>query len=417
MVREGVIRESVLVVDDDATIRELIQRILSVEGFENEVAASAEEALDLLGRKTYGLCLLDICMQGMNGLELLKRIRQDWPEMQVVMATGVNERETALEALEEGAVGYVIKPFDQIELLVNVSNALRLRQLEDANRTRREELEAEVEQRTADLVESHRKMVEQEKLASVWQLAAGVAHEVNNPTGYIASNLASLQKYLARIEEYIAAQQQVIDQGCQAAQVDELKLLKRKLKIDAILEDIDEVVADSLEGTERIRRIVLGLKNFSRKDAEESQQVDINLILEETLTLCWNELKYKATVERDFGDVPQIMGRAQKLSQAFLNLLVNASQAIEEQGTIRIRSRLVGEKIEVEISDTGCGIPQDALQKIFEPFYTTKDVGVGTGLGLAIVQEIVGLHQGDLRIESEVGAGTTFTISLPIHSG
>ncbi len=407
-------KERILIVDDDVIIRELLQRILEVEGFASDTVTSAEEALALLEEKSYGLMIADIRMLGMDGLKLLQIARQRWSEMQVVMGTGIDERDTALEALKEGAVGYMLKPFERIEVLVNVNNALRLRQLEIFNRDQREQLELEVARRTAELVESHRKMVAQEKLASVGQLAAGVAHEVNNPTGYIASNLNTLQRYLARLEKYLAAQQQAVASSCDDVTASELKKLRKQLKIDVILDDIDEIVADSLEGTERIRRIVMGLKNFSRKDAEEQQLLDVNKVLEETLTLCWNELKYKADVVRDFGPLPKIMGLSQKLSQVFLNLLVNAAQAIEEQGQIRVSTLLVDEWIEVAISDSGCGIPEENRKKIFEPFFTTKEAGIGTGLGLAILQDIIGQHQGEIRVQSRVGEGTTFTVCLPV---
>lgn len=415
MTRDDLKKEHILIVDDLDTVRELLQRILEVEGFTSDVAASAEEALEMLEKKSYGLMIADICMAGMDGMQLLKISRERWPGMYVVMGTGIDERDTALQALEDGAVGYMLKPFERIEVLVNVNNALWLRQLEIANLSCREQLEEEVASRTADLIENHRKMIAQEKMASVGQLAAGVAHEVNNPTGYIASNLATLQKYLARLEKYLVAQQQLIDTECSEEATAALTQLRRKLKIDLIREDIGEIVEDSLEGTERIRRIVLGLKNFSRKEAEELQPVDINKVLEETLSLCWNELKYKAEVERDFGNLPQISGLPQKLSQVFLNLLVNAAQAIKERGKIGVQSRLVGHQIEVEISDTGCGIPEESLNEIFEPFFTTKEAGVGTGLGLAILQDIVSQHQGEVKVRSLVGEGTTFTVCLPVE--
>lgn len=413
MVREDLKNQEILIVDDMSDIRELLERILEVEGFLVTCASSAEEALTVLEGKTFGLMIADIHMAGMDGMNLLKISHQRWPNMQVVMGTGIDDRDTALNALELGAVGYMLKPFERVELLVNVNNALRLRQLELENRNRRAQLEQELEKRSAELVKSHHKMVEQEKLASVGQLAAGVAHEVNNPTGYIASNLTTLQKYLSRMEKYLSLQQAFLEENCSGENLEALLAQRKKLKIDAILKDIDDIVADSLEGTERIRRIVLGLKNFSRKDSEELQPLNVNKVLEETLTLCWNELKYKANVIRDFGDIPEIAGFPQRLSQAFLNLLVNAAQAIEEQGTIRVKSVCVGSTVEVSVSDTGAGIPADTLSNIFEPFFTTKAVGVGTGLGLAILQEIIGQHQGEIRVESQIGQGTTFTLALP----
>ncbi|MCF6177935.1 MAG: response regulator [Geopsychrobacter sp.] len=414
MNREGFVKQPILIIDDDLFIRELLQRILCDEGFDCDVAASAEEALELLEQKNYGLAISDIRMPEMDGLEFLDCVQQRWPELQVVIGSGLDDRDTALEALRRGAVGYMLKPFEPVEVLVHASNALWLRQLEIAHRKRCLSLEQEVESCNQELKCRHRKMVEQEKLASLGQLSAGVAHEVNNPTGYIASNLSTLKKYLNRLEEYLRVQESLITENCSGEGLQKIKTLRKRLKVDNALEDAVEIIADSLEGTERIRRIVMGLKNFSRKESEEMQPVDINQILDETLALCWNELTYKADVVREFADLPLISGLPQKLSQVFLNLLVNAAQAIEGRGTIRVQTRKIHNIIEVLISDTGSGISDENLEKIFEPFFTTKEAGVGTGLGLAILKEILALHKGEIWVESQVGKGTTFGVRLPV---
>ena len=407
-------KEPILIVDDVPTMREVLDYILRAEGFKCDQATGGTEALALLEEKKYALMITDIHMDGMDGLQLLRETRSRWPHMQVIIGTCVDERDTALDALENGAVGYMIKPFEQVEVLVNVRNALRLRHLEKAHRRRQEELEIEIEKRTLELMENHRKMVDQEKLASVGQLAAGVAHEVNNPTGYIASNLRTLRKYLERLTQYLHAQQELIDRAVLAGEAEELKGLRRSLKIDSVIGDSGEIVEDSLQGAERIRRIVMGLKSFSRREAEEPQLLDLNEVLDETLMLCRNELKYKADIIREFEEIPQVEGLRQKLSQVFLNLLVNAAQAIEDQGRIVVGTRRVDQQVEVRITDTGVGISPENLDRIFEPFFTTKQTGVGTGLGLAIAQDIVTEHKGQILVESRVGEGSLFCVRLPI---
>jgi len=408
---------AVLVVDDEVLVCQLLQRILQGEGIPCTSVNSGEKALEYLKKNACHLMLLDIRMDGMSGFDLLQKTQEQWPDTQVVMCSGVDQRDVILTALEAGAIGYVVKPFQPIDVLISVKNALRIARLEQENRAQRRQLEQDLSQCSLELHESYRRMVQQERLASLGQLAAGVAHEVNNPTGYIASNLGSLSKYLKRIIAFHETAASAIDASSDNQLRSELRTLRARLKIDQIMADLDELIKDSIEGTERIRRIVMGLKKFSRKEAEEPQAIDVNKLLEETLNLCWNELKYKTEVVRRFSALPQVWGMPQKLSQVFLNLLVNAAQSIEKQGTITITTQQRGDHIQIAIADTGCGIAQEHLDKIFEPFYTTKLETGGTGLGLSILQEIIGQHQGQIQVQSKPGSGSTFTLTLPVFSG
>jgi two-component system NtrC family sensor kinase len=279
-----------------------------------------------------------------------------------------------------------------------------LAELESKN----EELEAAYR----DLQQSHKKMLQQEKMASIGQLAAGVAHEINNPMGFITSNLNSLRKYMTRIPEFITIQSDALGNGTSREEVAE----KRKaLKIDYLLEDTQSLIKESLEGADRVKRIVCDLKNFSRVDQMEVAPADINRILDSTLNIVWNELKHKAAVSKDYGEVPLIGCNAGQLSQVFMNILVNGAQAITGFGEITIKTRLSGERVLITISDTGSGIPEEKLDRIFEPFFTTKEIGQGTGLGLSIAYDIVKKHGGEIGVVSEVGKGTTFTVALPLE--
>ena len=255
-------------------------------------------------------------------------------------------------------------------------------------------------------------MLQQEKMASIGQLAAGVAHEINNPMGFITSNLNSLKKYMTRIPEFITIQSDALGNGNSREEVAE----KRKaLKIDYLLEDTQSLIKESLEGADRVKRIVCDLKNFSRVDQMEVAPADINKILDSTLNIVWNELKHKAAVSKDYGEVPLIGCNAGQLSQVFMNILVNGAQAITGFGEITIMTRLSGERVLITISDTGSGIPEEKLDRIFEPFFTTKEIGQGTGLGLSIAYDIVKKHGGEIDVVSEVGKGTTFTVALPLE--
>ncbi len=279
-------------------------------------------------------------------------------------------------------------------------------------KTRR--MATELEVANQQLQDTQLQILQQEKMASIGQLAAGVAHEINNPMGFITSNLGTLRRYQ---EKMLAYQQQLEAWLIQAdGQLQEQLLAERKrLKIDYVMDDIQDLVAESTEGAERVREIVQNLKSFSRVDQVEYTEADINECLESTLAIAWNEIKYKAQVEKSFGELPLLPCYPQQLNQVFLNILVNAAQAIEEQGVIRIRTWQEGSRVLIAISDTGPGIPETIRQRIFEPFFTTKEVGLGTGLGMSISYEIIQKHRGDIRVESALGQGTTFTIELPLQ--
>ncbi len=264
-----------------------------------------------------------------------------------------------------------------------------------------------------DLKESHEKALQQEKMASIGQLAAGVAHEINNPMGFIMSNLNSLQKYMTRIPEFIKIQSEAL--GRNGASREEVADSRRSLKIDYVLDDSQSLIKESLEGADRVKRIVQDLKNFSRVDEGAHAPADINKVLESTLNIVWNELKHKATVKKEYGDIPLARCNAGQLSQVFLNILVNAAQAIADFGEITIKTWQSAARLFIAISDTGSGVPESQLNRIFEPFFTTKEIGKGTGLGLSIAYDIVKKHKGEIEVLSEVGKGTTFVVVIPVE--
>lgn len=265
-----------------------------------------------------------------------------------------------------------------------------------------------------DLKTTHHRLVQQEKMASIGQLAAGVAHEINNPMGFISSNLETLGKYADRLKQFVAVQDAALQGLADKEAVAMLAEARKRLKIDYLLGDIPALVAESNDGALRVRTIVQNLKGFSRSDLAEMEPADINECLERAINIAWNELKYKVALERDFGDLPLVKCYPQQLGQVFLNFLVNAAHAIDQHGVVKVATRVNGGGVEVTISDTGCGIAEGNLVKIFEPFFTTKERGTGTGLGLAISYEIVQRHGGSIDVESEVGVGSTFRVNLPL---
>ena len=266
-----------------------------------------------------------------------------------------------------------------------------------------------------ELKDTHSQLLQQEKMASIGQLAAGVAHEINNPMGFISSNLSTMGKYLERLTSFLELQSAGVEESAPQPLKEELAQARRRFKVDYILEDSRCLLAESKDGAERVRTIVQNLKSFSRVDDAQENYVDLNECLENTITVAWNELKYKATLDRDYGELPQVKCLPQQLNQVFLNVLVNAAHAIENKGVVTVKTRTENERVIIAIHDTGCGIPKEIQNRIFEPFFTTKEVGKGTGLGLSISYDIVKKHGGTLEVESSAEDGTTFTISLPIE--
>ena len=247
-------------------------------------------------------------------------------------------------------------------------------------------------------------LFQQEKMASIGQLAAGVAHEINNPMGFITSNLSTLEKYMSKINEYLG----IVESGKDSASA------RSRLKIDYVLKDSGQLISESLDGAMRVKNIVNDLKNLARIDQAEPVLADLNSCLQSALNIACNEIKFVADIEKHFGDIPVILCHPQQLSQVFINLLANAGQAIEGHGSITIGTWCEDDWVFVSVADTGTGIPEEILKNIFDPFFTTKDVGKGTGLGLSISYDIIRKHGGEIKVVSTVGQGTTFTIRLPL---
>ena len=266
-------------------------------------------------------------------------------------------------------------------------------------------------------------LLQREKLASLGQMAAGVAHEINNPVGYVYSNLTTLAEYVQVFKQLVAECNRLADLLKEEkdlrpelreslARIDQVR---EREDLGFILGDIDSLLSDSLEGVERVRDIVLNLRSFARTDETELRDWDINQGLEDTLKIVWNEIKYKAKVTKKLSPLPLVRCYPGQLNQVFLNLLLNAVQAIHRRGEITLETLTENDQIVVRISDTGEGIPAERIDRIFDPFYTTKPKGKGTGLGLSISFSIVEKHNGKIEVESEPGRGSTFTVRLPVE--
>jgi len=418
------------------------------ETFELDSALQGQEGLELVRRayaegRPYALAFVDIRMPpGWDGVETVARIWKEFPDLQVVICTAYSDYawdEMAVRLQRTENLLILKKPFDNIEVWqlacammekwqLNRQARLKMDDLEQMVVKRTNELEkqkADLHEALDDLGRTQSQLLQSDKLASIGQLAAGVAHEINNPIGFIFSNLNTLGEYAANLKRVLAAHGDLIA-ACEAGTTvlpsfaAEIRRTEADVDLTYILSDIDNLIAESVDGANRVRQIVADLRDFSHVDGPDVSESNVNDLMDKTINVAWNELKYKTQVVREYGRVPLIACHGGKLGQVFLNLLVNAAQAIEERGTITVRTghdddnASHGERVWIEVADTGCGIPPENLKRIFDPFFTTKEVGKGTGLGLHLARSIVEAHGGQIQVNSEVGKGTSVCIFLPL---
>lgn len=423
------LKATLLIVDDDAINRSLLAGFLKAECYHKLYAASGEEALAIASHAPPDLILLDIMMPGVSGIEVAEKLKQDdrTRAIPIIMVTALTDRQSRLAALASGAEDILSKPVDRVELQMRVRNLLRLKQYQDFLSNNFGILEHEISERTLQLdtvnsrlSETQDRLAQSERLASLGQLAAGVAHEINNPIAYVNANLGTLALYFEHVLKLLDAYETLANLApADAAPRRIIRQLNQELSLVYLRQDAQDLIAESREGVETVRDIVLSLKDFSRADtAPEWRLADVHKGLESTLNIAHNEIKHRADVIKEYGDLPEIECLPAKLNQVFLNLLVNAAHAIGEKGRrgqIHIRTGVQDEQIWIEIADTGSGIAPEHLKRIFDPFFTTKPEGSGTGLGLSLSYGIVRHHGGSIEVQSRPGEGSTFRVVLPIR--
>lgn len=352
---------------------------------------------------------------------------------QAAMAISDGQSDVVIDVQGKDEVAQVAVAFNQMSERLQDAAARRdlyEQELLELNRS----LESRVQRRTAQLSENveqlrqanqslrnaQERLIQTEKLASLGTMAAGVAHEINNPVGFIISNIHTLKHYAEIYDQAIEQIQQLTHQTDPSMQNAELEKLKHWLEqqdMAFVQQDISELINDTMEGSERIREIVAGLRNFSSNQREKNYQLcDLNSIINQTLKLANRKLAQHAEVITDLHETSPVMCHAGQMQQVLFNLMINAGQAIEENssGKIKIRSGQTEQYVFVSVTDNGCGIDQETQKQIFDPFFTTKPVGKGTGLGLSIAYGIVEEHNGQIQLQSAIGKGTRFTVYLPI---
>ncbi len=411
----------------------------SEPSFVLDSAYQGQEALALLIRAQeagtpYALAFVDMRMPpGWDGIETIERFWAQDPQLQVVVCTAYSDHSWAeiLERLDaKDRLLILKKPFDPIEVRQLASALTEKWHLVQQAARHTEQLERTVQERTHDLETANialhaeirerkqleAQLVQTEKMSALGQLVAGIAHEINNPVGFVMSNLGTLQRYteslLRLIDAYKAAESSL---GSLTLSAD-LAAQRKAADLDYLAEDIPILLRESLDGTLRIRQIVQDLKDFSRADFRQDWiDADLHQGIDSSINIAASEIKNTADVVKDYGSLPLIQCLPAQINQVVMNLVVNAAHAMgPERGTLTIRTGANDAEAWFEVADTGKGIPSDMLHRIFDPFFTTKPVGHGTGLGLSISYGIVKRHHGRIDVRSEINQGTTFRVTLPI---
>jgi signal transduction histidine kinase len=418
----------ILIADDEESNLKMLVRLLSCDKYTLYTVGNGKEAIELAEKINPDLVLLDVLMPVIDGAETCRILKntEGTSQIPVIMLTACLDKDVKLRCLRAGANDFLAKPVDNDELQLRVDNLLEFRrhaetkkwnEMLEQGKMKLEEKNRELEAALLQIEKAQAQIIQQEKLASIGQLAAGVAHEINNPMGYITSNMNSLWKYAEKLAQFIEIQEQAIRKCSDDETKKAITDLKRQIKLDFVMKDFRELIAESLEGSKRVSKIVQDLKSFSRAEGNDAIRIDLNECIQSTINVVRNEIKYVAELDLHMGEVPLVMCRPQQIGQVVMNLLVNAAHAISGKGLITLDTALVGNTVEIRVTDSGCGIPPENMQKIFEPFFTTKEAGKGTGLGLAISHDIISKHGGEMLVQSEVGKGTTFTVRLPIEPG
>jgi two-component system, NtrC family, sensor kinase len=429
----------ILVIDDTPTNLEVLYGALSSAGYDILVEMDGESGLEQAQNSRPDLILLDVMMPGIDGFETCHRLKANpvTCDIPVIFMTALSETESKIKGLKAGAVDYITKPFQHEEVLARVKIHLQIRSmattLEGQNNLLKNfsaHLEAKIAERTTELQQAHAQLIQQERLSSLGQLVAGVAHEINNPVNFIYGNCTPAKQYTQDLLELIKLYQTEYPQSNPRLQkkVDDIDL-------EFLAMDFPKVIASMQIGADRIREIVVSLRNFSRLDEADFKEVDLHEGIDNTLMILHH--RFKANKEqaeiqiiKTYGQIPKVSCFPGQLNQVFMNIIGNAIDALQEQDEARspeelrknpsriwVETKSVDhERVAVQISDNGAGITEAVRHKLFDPFFTTKPVGKGTGLGLSIsYQIVVKKHKGKIECDSTPGKGTQFTIEIPIE--
>ncbi|MBD1883742.1 response regulator [Microcoleus vaginatus] len=420
----------ILVVDDTPANLEVVCETLSDAGYEVATAINGDRALKRVQAYPPDLILLDVQMPGIDGFETCQRLKADptTASIPIIFMTALSDADSKEKGFVLGAVDYITKPFQEKEMLARVKTHLQLRELTKNLEQRVAEQTADLEAALTQVQQSQLHLVQTEKMSALGNLVAGVAHEINNPLGFIAGNLKPAQDYIEDLFKLIELYQKELPYPSAS-----LQEFVEEIDLEYLQEDLPKLIDSMQEGVDRIHTISTSLRTFSRSDSDRPIPYNIHDGIDSTLLILKHRLKANESrpeiqVITDYGDLPQVECFAGQLNQVFMNVLANAIDALEEsnQGRsfaqikakpnqITVKTQLSESQAVIRIQDNGIGITDAVKPKIFEHLFTTKGVGQGTGLGLAIAHQIVvQKHSGTLEVNSTLGQGTEFVISIPV---
>ncbi|TSA58148.1 response regulator [bacterium] len=404
-------RNSVLVVDDDEKFTRKLRRFLEKEGYDVFTAYAGNKGLEIINNEKIDVILSDIKMPVMGGIGLLEKAKKLHPDMEVIMITGYGDEENAIESLRKGAINYLRKPIDLEELRIAIEKAIerislhrnclyRNRELKitaEITSKMNKELEKRIEERTHELSQTQAQLFQTSKLATLGEVSAGLAHELNQPLTGISLAVTNVRKSIER------------------------ELLTE--------EEIKEAIQDIENNVRRMSNVITHIRTFARQDTLKFRQMDVNKSVESALSLLGEQLRLREieVIKELAHDLPTIVGEPYQVEQVVVNIISNARDALNEKGKwdpkriegwskkLEIRTSSKGKWVCVDISDNGVGMSAETEQRMFDPFYTTKEVGKATGLGMSISYGIIQSHRGRIDVEAEEGKGTTVSVKLPIQ--
>jgi signal transduction histidine kinase len=426
--------ELILVVDDTPANLEVVCEILGDAGYEVITAISGDRALKRVKSHPPDLILLDVQMPGIDGFETCQRLKADptTANIPIIFMTALSDADSKVKGFVLGAVDYITKPFQEQELLARVKTHLQLRQLTKNLEQRVVEKTSDLEAALTQLQKSQLQLVQNEKMSALGNLVAGIAHEINNPLGFIAANLKPAQDYIKDLFQLILLYQKELPHPSAT-----LEAVMEAMDLEYVQEDLPKLINSMQQGVDRIRTISTSLRTFSRSDCDRPIPCNIHDGIDSTLMILKHRLKANESRPEiaaiaDYGSLPQVECFAGQMNQVFMNLLANAIDALDESNQGRSFAQIQAnpnqiiiktelsqnqQQCVIRIQDNGIGMTDDVKQKIFEHLYTTKGVGKGTGLGLAIARQIVvEKHAGTLEVNSTFGQGTEFVISIPVKA-
>lgn len=422
-------QSTILVVDDNPTNIQVLFDVLSRIGYRVAIAKSGENALQRLQSYLPDLILLDVMMPGIDGFETCRQLKENpqTEEIPVIFMTALSDPVDKVKGLNLGAVDYITKPIQHEEILARIRVHLQLQNLRKTLEQKVVERTAELTKTLNDLKSTQVQLVQNEKMSSLGQLVAGIAHEINNPVNFIHGNLHHLKDYTQNLLDFVQLYQKHYPNP-----VPEIQAKAEEIEPEFLQEDLTKIVDSMQIGTDRIRDIVVSLRNFSRTDERGFQAVDIHEGIESTLLILQHRLKpspdYPAIqIIKNYGKLPVVECYPSQLNQVFMNIFSNAIDALEEssqkysyiderQSILEIEISTSDGWVTIRIADNGRGFDQAIAAQLFEPFFTTKPIGKGTGLGLSISRQIVvEKHHGKIECHSTIGKGTEFIIEIPLQ--